>query len=158
MQVTLIESVRFVAPVRPVVLDYAAPPASRGFRAPVAVRLLLLAGAVAVFVPFTWSVSPFDTTVNVWEVVMVRRWAEADFLICAAGLALEMALPMLLLAWVPQSWLRVSAAAAIFCLATGLAGAGGAAYVATQGLYNYMVSDASPPRMEELLVFCLYTL
>jgi hypothetical protein len=152
------EPVRSVEPVRPVVLDYATPSASRGFRAPIAVRLLLLAGAVAVFVPFTSSVSPFDTTVYLWKAVIVRRWAELDFVLGAAGLALEMALPMLLLTWVPQSWLRVSAAATIFCLATGLAGAGGAAYVATQGLYNSMVSDASPPRMEELLVFCLYTL
>ncbi len=143
-------------PVGLVALDYAAPTGLREFRAPIAVRLLLLAGAVAVFVPFTWTVSPFDTTLEFWKIIVVRRSLQPELGLCAVGFALEMALPMLLMAWVPQGWARISTATAFLCLIAGLLAAAGAAYVAINAIYA--MATNSQPRTDELLAFCLYAL
>jgi hypothetical protein len=89
MQIVPIEPVE---PVRPFVLDYAAATGLPRFHAPIAVRLLLLLGAVATFVPFTSlsHVSPLDTTVYLLQTGPVHR---LDFLVGAVGFAMEMALP-----------------------------------------------------------------
>src|SRR5205085_653119 len=95
-------------PAGPVLLDYAAPSAPREFRTPIAIKLFLLMGAVAVFVPFAApimpSISPLDTTLFVLDVLTGKESMHSGMESwVAVGLALEMALFMVLLTWVPQN-------------------------------------------------------
>jgi hypothetical protein len=123
-------------PTHRLVLDYATPSRApvRGFAVGVTVRLMLLAGVAAVFLPFTASVSPWYTCDMSVEVV--RRWVSGrslhwdDLGLPALGLALEMAIPLLALTIAPVSWPRLTKTIAILSMICGVVAAVGAVYVA----------------------------
>lgn len=159
MPISPIQPIAPLKPVEPiplVVLDYAPSLVRREFPAPIAVRVLLLAGVVAAFVPFTWDVSPLNLIVELWGAVVAQRLSASDLLNGSLGVAGAMAVPMLLLACIPQRCSRLLAAITVFCIATGLAAVCGAAYVAVSTLYESAIEN--PPNIAVVPAFSAYAL
>lgn len=149
-----IRTAQCAGPPRPILLDYATPPASRELRTPFAVKLWLLAGAAAVFLSFAETASPLGLTVDLCKAIRAGRADRFDLIFGAVGLALAMAIPMLLLVWVPRTWVRTARAVHSFCLSIGLLASCGAVYLELQ-LLN-AVFFHGPPKANEWIVTSLY--
>jgi hypothetical protein len=95
-------------PVKPVVLDYAIPAPKGEFRAHWAIRVMLLAGIVAFFVPLTQNLAPMDL-----PILLVKLPIKPSTMEWPAVLGLTFgfasAAPLCLLAIVPVKWQTLSA-------------------------------------------------